>query len=359
MLRFISLCGLIGLLVHTSLLAAEYTVTVVNNPRPVSLAGINNNGEVVGSGYQDGTILLNAYYWPAATQGQDLGNMGCSYVNVSECFAKAYAANDNGVIVGEGHADYFYAYAPVAFRWENSVMEPLPTVGLEYSEARDVNNASTIMGFGRATFNYSYVSQAYVLFADTQTLGLWATAPGLASFAYGINAHNTVAGCFAPNGSELTPGFWTDTGNRQYQFTALPAPDTQACVEDINDQNSMIGYSRVSSGGRHAALWTNTQFVDLGTLGVYVDASYANALNNAGQVVGNYHSWERLCRPTCRTESHRLAFIWENGAMTPLDALVEAGVFVNDAFDINEQGQIAASGTVNGHPEFMILTPMP
>jgi len=359
MYRLICYLVSILLLLCEGLQAAQYSINIVTNPTPVSLSGINNAGQVVGSAYRSGTFL-DAFYWPAPGQGQDLGTMGCAYEDDDECFSKAYDINDQAITVGEGHSNFSYAYLPVAFRWENGVMAPLKTVGVEYTKSLAVNNSGTITGFGRATYNYTYVSQAYIHFDDQQTLGLWATQPGLASFAYGINDDNAVAGCYSPGGYDLAPGYWKDTGNRQYPFTPLPSPGAQACVEDINDQNVMVGYATNSSGARLAALWENDQFTDLGTIGVNQTYSYANAVNHAGQVVGHYRSWERLCLPTCRTRSYLRAFIWENGTMTALnDLVVDSGVFVKDAFDINELGQIVAMGQVNDETVFMILTPLP
>jgi len=360
MRRLLGGIGLCWLLLNSAVYAAQYSVTVVDNPRPVSLSGINDAGQIVGSAYQSGSILLDAYYWQSPHQGMDLGRLGCSYENEGECYSKAFDLNNNGVVIGESHTHPGYAYLPVAFRWENGAMEQITTVGVEFSRAQAINNRGTITGFGRATYNYSYVSQAYVRFNDGQTVGLWGAASGLASFAYGINDNDTAAGCYTPLGYLLTPGYWSDNGSGQYQLTALPAPGSQACVEAINDQNVMAGYAIDSTGAHHGAVWENEQFTDLGTLGVYVNYSHATAINNAKQVVGHYSSWQRLCRPTCRTKTHALGFIWENGAMTALDNLMaEPDVYVTDAFDINDSGQIAASGIVNGSAEFLILMPVP
>src|SRR5512133_575397 len=75
------------------------------------------------------------------------------------------------------------------------------------------------------------------------------------------------------------------------------------------------------------------QSIDLGTLGGY--SSWANALNEGGQVVGVSF--------TASGQVH--AFLWKNGTMTDLGTL---GGY-STATSINERGQvIGASTTASG-----------
>jgi probable HAF family extracellular repeat protein len=64
----------------------------------------------------------------------------------------------------------------------------------------------------------------------------------------------------------------------------------------------------------HAFLWRKGKMQDLGTLpGDY--SSYANAINNLSQIVGQSCDINDNCRP----------FLWENGNMIDLNTLVPTG----------------------------------
>lgn len=52
----------------------------------------------------------------------------------------------------------------------------------------------------------------------------------------------------------------------------------------INDNGQVVGRCNYGIGGDHAAAWTNGTITDLGTLGG--NSSYAQDINNSGQIVG-------------------------------------------------------------------------
>jgi probable HAF family extracellular repeat protein len=83
---------------------------------------------------------------------------------------------------------------------------------------------------------------------------------------------------------------------------------------------------------------------DLGTLGGSL--SEAHSINCAGQVVG----WSRISGDLV---NH--AFVYSDGVMYDLNALVSLGAELNSAEGINDSGQIIANGS-NGHA--YLLTPV-
>lgn len=88
--------------------------------------------------------------------------------------------------------------------------------------------------------------------------------------------------------------------------------------------------------------------VDVGTFGG--DFSEAKDVNNLGQVVGS-------ARYADNTSG---AFIYENGTLFDLNALVEAGTGwqLTDATGINDRGQIVGTGiTADGYEHAFLLTP--
>jgi probable HAF family extracellular repeat protein len=82
--------------------------------------------------------------------------------------------------------------------------------------------------------------------------------------------------------------------------------------------------------------------------------SFASAINNSGQVVGESDiNFDNI--------SERHAFLWENNVLYDLNELIDPllGYELQGAFDINNQGQIIAYGIVDDEINGFLLTPVP
>ncbi len=101
-----------------------------------------------------------------------------------------------------------------------------------------------------------------------------------------------------------------------------------------------------------AFLWNGTNgMTDLGAL-VSGGQSHAYGINDAGEVVG----WDVM------SSGPYHAFLWSGGVMTDLNALLSpssSGWVLEEANGINDHGQIAGFGTINGQIHGFLATPTP
>lgn len=93
----------------------------------------------------------------------------------------------------------------------------------------------------------------------------------------------------------------------------------------LNDKGQVVGYSSLRNGSQHAFFWQQDCLSDLGTLGG--TNSTANAINNLGQVVGDADTDLGSTR----------AFLYSQGVMRDLGTL---GGIESCARSINNRGQI-------------------
>jgi probable HAF family extracellular repeat protein len=105
----------------------------------------------------------------------------------------------------------------------------------------------------------------------------------------------------------------------------------------INDRGQVVGESETASGVMHAFLWQSGEMTDLGALGG--SWSYAYAINGRGQVVGE--------SDTAPGAGYGHAFLWQKGKMTDLGTL--GGDGWTRARAINDRGQVVGeSETASG-----------
>lgn len=108
-------------------------------------------------------------------------------------------------------------------------------------------------------------------------------------------------------------------------------------ANSINNSGQVVGCANLSNGQSHAFLWQSGTMTDLGTL-PGGNFSWAYGINDAELVVGQADSG---------TTSH--AFIWQSGVMTDLGSLNPTSNSSSScAYAVNNAGQVVGISSVSG-----------
>ena len=318
--------------------------------------GINDSGQVVGGSSPIGNGIEHAFRTTATggiNAASDLGTFpGSLYSSATGINASGQVAGWSGPIGGGQHAFRTTATSRIDAA---SDLSPL-TNGQTY--AYGINASGQVIG-------ESYINGAVRAFRTTATGGIDAasdlgTLPdGDQSSASGINASGQVVGesSYSYTDGALHAFRTTATGgiDAASDLGTLPGGD-QSSASGINASGQVVGESGPIGGDRHAFRTTATGGIDAASdLGTFPgdSTSEANGINASGQVVGT--------AGTSGGTQH--AFLYDDAAtphMRDLNSLIPSGsgVTLTNAKGINDLGQIAANGTINGQTHAFRLTPV-
>lgn len=240
----------------------------------------------------------------------------------------------------------------VPFLWRAGHMSPLPTVGGNNGQASAINNRGEVVGFAETADADPTCPPAPI-----EVPVLWAKGAGghdhyqahplplvgsdPDGFAFGINDHGQAVGY---SGNCITATHAVTWKNNTVVVLQDLGGTRSNIAYVINNRGQIAGKVRSADGTTYvAALWEpDGTLTNLGILpGDF--AAFATGINDRGQVVGNNFDanfdW-----------SH--GFIWQNGVMTDINALIPAhsNLFVISASNINDRGQISGMATVQSGP---------
>jgi probable HAF family extracellular repeat protein len=331
---------------------------------------VNNRGLVSGSSaLPDGTT--HAVLWQ---KGHiiDIGTIG---LGGPASNSRAFDANERGQAAGaaetstpdpngEDFCSFGTHFTCPSFLWQNNVMTPLRTLGGNNNFVFAINNRGQVAGVSENNTHDASCAAPFQL-RDFEA-AIWGPGPGsiralqplggdTVGEATWINDLGQAVGSSGSCANTVLPplaagphavlwenGVPTDLGN-------LGGTCTTPCISPvlgpygntplyINDQGQVVGLSALTGDATfHAFLWTKTTGMqDLQTLPGDL-ASVGLAINSNGEAVGL--SLDQGGNPR--------AFLWRNGVMTDLNALVPADspflvLFVADV--INSSGEIAGFG---------------
>ena len=284
---------------------------------PLSL---NNQGQVVG------------YY---SAQGNQYRSFEYSNGQTQDLFPNdpkgsvAYAINDRGQIAGKSGSPFFY----------DSTTGVRTSLGLtQYDYANSINQNGDVAGTYIKGGFLGGPTDAFIYSSSTGKLqDISQPSSGGYKTATDINNSGQVTGTTfflnQEHAYRYTNGVTQDLGS-------IPSY-TSSQGTGINDSGEVIGYA--DAGGNtptHAFLYRNGAMNDLGVLiNPQVD-SFADGINNLGDVVG---------------EAGNTGFLYHNGAAHYLNDLIDPSLGWNtlQGTAINDAGQIIGMGSFGG----FIMTP--
>jgi len=302
---------------------------------------INASGDVAGGGY-GGPFLYSEGRFTA------LGSLGGPNGLAFGLDAARNVVGMSETAKGYGHAFEFSGAGPMT--------DLGAAAGDEVSsEAHGVNDRGVVVGWTTAIAgglpqafiardgNLRSNSPAGALGSGLQAVNRAGQAVGFAHYAF-ANGNN-----YAAHAVLYANGKWKRLGQLS------PSSRATSYAEAINEAGQVAGSSNVAEpfGRSHAFLWTRGVMKDLGTLGdPATDTSLGLGLNNLGHVVG-----ESLVAGAPR------AFLHDGSAMVDLNMLLDAesqGFTLEIAWGINDAGQIVVQGTPagGGAAHGLLLTPV-
>jgi probable HAF family extracellular repeat protein len=333
----------------------RYTVVAL----PLSEAhAINDRGQVAGDSQERATLWQNG-------RAQDLGVLPFPG-QPDEAFppkSSAIALNNQGQVVGNAGRFIVYpeggGFDSLPFLWTGGKMRSLRTLGGLYGEAAAINESGAVVGQADRYLPHEIKQE----------------------FSYA-----------------RTRAFLWQKG-RMRNLGTLGGPGSDA--RGINDRGQVVGTSllRPRANGRpddypsHAFLWEKGRMRDLGCPTGYLHSD-ATAINNRGQVVGEVSGQEETPSRAFLWQQGRMEFLgadrgrsshvlainersqivgftekvpygnrravlWEHSRLHDLNTLLpsSSGWVLNEARDINHQGQIVGVGTWKGKQRGFLLTP--
>jgi probable HAF family extracellular repeat protein len=253
-----------------------------------------------------------------------------------------------------------YAYQERAFLWQDGLMTDLGTLGTGTDAwAQAINERGQVVGisYTSATPNQVVtpcVYQGSGALIPTQDPFLWENGKmidlgglgGTCGFPFWLDNRGRVVGVSDLAGDQVQHAFlWTKAKGMQ-DLGTLGGSDSAASL--ISDSGEVVGGALLAGDNLEDAFLWDGKMHDLGAIN---GCAYAFAINNSGQVVGNWGN--NLCGQG--------AFLWEDGGpMVDLGTLLSSKTDLSalGAVSINDRGEIAGHGEApTGHGRAILFIP--
>jgi probable HAF family extracellular repeat protein len=307
---------------------------------PSSFAyGINNSGNVTGHSPPTSVSNTHAFYYDG--QMHDLGTLGSS---ANGGFSAGSQINASNQIVG---TTLDATGTAQAFLWD--AQHGMRSLGLPNTNGAAINKTGQIVGETASVTN-GQVGRAFIWDPTTgvQWIPLLATLPGcFLTNATAVNDASTVTGYCQSTNNGFQAFVWDDAHGVQ----ALDAQGTtESLAFSINNHGQVAGSVTLSPGVGRAVTWNGAGNITM--LPLIVDGQGAT-LNTAAYSINDLGDEVGI--------GGQRAVLWTGQGGYLLDDLIpqSSGWQLNQANAINNAGQIAGYGTINGQTHAFLLDPVP
>jgi probable HAF family extracellular repeat protein len=240
----------------------------------------------------------------------------------------AYGINDAGTVVGNTYMNGQW-HATI---WSSSGSTGTTVLGAN-TYAMAINASGEVAGASNG--------EAMVLVdGQVQTL---ATLAGVDwSSAYAINNAGEAVGDGELGNGTFRGLIWNPNGSVVLVGTF---GGTSSDATGVNASGEVVGFASLADGYQNAFSMTGGTMTDLGTLG---GSSYAYGINDSGEIVGYSYL----------DNGAQNAFLYDDGSMLNLNSLLPAnsGWVLEEAFGINNAGQITGMGIYDGQQTAFLMT---
>jgi probable HAF family extracellular repeat protein len=326
--------GVVGLMALAALVgvadraAAEYLITSFGSVGEGSLvrtyvSDINDAGQYVGG------VPGHFFWWDLQdTQGFLFDGKSTVLLTQEELrVARPNAINASGDVVGSisGHP----------FIYRGGKMTELDFQG----RALGINSTGQIVGNAAGPFLYSGGEKRELNAALAATGKAWGGGEARA-----INDAGLVVGYTYVDSDLHKHAFVYDSKTGQAKILPPFSPNgfNESRANDVNNQGQVVGMATTQGlRTRRPFLYMNGKMIDIG----YGGEGEARAINDAGEIVGQYNGY---------------AFLYRDGKLIDLNSLIspESHLKLIDAWKINNKGQIIATAIdVGGAQQNVLLTP--
>lgn len=289
--------------------------------------GVNDAGEVVGDSYDVTTNTRTAFRWQAGVM-TDLGHL------TGGVSSTALRINASGQIAGQSDtSDGFHSHTYAMI--EDGGMTALLTILDRNTFGRAINDAGTVVGGGLAA-PFQPLTATVWSGGGVTSLGGLITDGG--SEAFGINTAGVVVGHATTfDGLSYWHHAFEHDGTSMTDLGTFGGPTGYSRATDVNDLGQIVGWAEdrtQPTAYSHAFLYDGGMLTDLGAI---LNLSWANAINDAGLIVGAGNSGALY--------SH--AFVWEGMQLHDLNDLIvpaNHGWTLVEARDVSDTGFIVGYG---------------